>query len=75
MKKSLRRSLILLVTFALVFAILFGSHTFTIAPEWQLLVIDEQNRPATDAQVHEGWVDPDMNDYVETDVRPTIPKV
>jgi hypothetical protein len=59
-KKSSRRSLILLVTFALVFAILFGSHTFTISPEWQLLVIDEENRPATDAQVHEEWVDPDM---------------
>jgi hypothetical protein len=52
-KNSSRRSLILLVTFALVFAIRFGGHTFTIAPEWQLLVIDEQNRPATDAQVHE----------------------
>jgi hypothetical protein len=70
-KKSSRRSLIPLVTFALVFAILFGSHTFTIAPEWQLLVIDEQNRPATDAPVHEEWVDPDMNDYAQTNLRPT----
>jgi len=70
-KKSSRRSLILSVTLALVSAILFGGHTFAIAPAWQLLVIDEQNRPAADAQVHEEWVDPDMNDYVVTDVRPT----
>jgi hypothetical protein len=39
--------------FALVFAILFGSHTFTKALERQLLLIDEQNRPATDAREHE----------------------
>ena len=68
-EESSRRCLILLATFALVFAILFGRRTFTLAPE--LWVIGEQNRPATDAQGHEVWVDRDMNDYVETDVKPS----